>query len=351
MVFAKFGKQLFTTGSDGKLLLWSWNDAIVQGTQKPVEVNRLVKRTLAISPNGRWIVAGWDRPPYLKMYNLTEPDQEPTILNGHPAAILDLEFMADGSGFVSLGKDKAIMHYDLKKGEFRKITQTEVPVRDITLRPDGKQLAGINANGMLLFWDINGQEDTSPELLEGRADQEFYSVCYNSKGDRLAAGDKNGIVTVWNLKTRSKIPPLRGHSARVSDVRFSGNDQFLATASYDGTVQLWVVGNDDYQKRLPIVMRDHDSWVMSLAFSPDNKNLLTGGRDGQIKLWPTQPDELAADMCERLEKKPYHPGMDFVCGRRYSPKQSLREFAHARLKFKNKISPSPLCNPQNSPFG
>jgi hypothetical protein len=92
---------------------------------------------------------------------------------------------------------------------------------------------------------------------------------------------------------------LSGHDARINDLKFSPDDSRLASASYDGKIQLWDTQNLNDQ---PIVLEDHSSWVWSMAFSPDNKYLISGCVDRLIRKYPTHAYEMATDMCQRVTR-------------------------------------------------
>lgn len=302
MVFDRKGGRLFTTGSDGKLLRWTWNNSIVEGKQNPVEVNRFIKRSLSISPDGSWMAAGRDRKPYLQLFNLDKPELAPLPIDDYASAVLDLVFSPNGTGFLILGADQSISRYNMKNSTVEKILDCDKPMQSVSLSPNGKEIAGISKEGEFFLWDDTGKRLNNPGNAEDYSRYRFYSVAYNKKGDRLALGTREGVVLIMNRSNDSKVAELPGHSARISDLIFSKQGDYLATASYDGTVQLWLSEGEKYEKRLPIILRDHDSWVMSLAFSPDGQNLITGGRDGQIKIWPTDPNNLASVMCTELDK-------------------------------------------------
>jgi WD40 repeat protein len=108
-----------------------------------------------------------------------------------------------------------------------------------------------------------------------------------------------GTVRLFDAKTKNEIVALSGHDARINDLKFSPNDNRLASASYDGKIQLWNTENYNDQ---PIVLEDHTSWVWSMAFSPDSKYLISGCVDRLIRKYPTYAYEMASDMCQRITR-------------------------------------------------
>jgi WD40 repeat protein len=70
------------------------------------------------------------------------------------------------------------------------------------------------------------------------------------------------------------------HAAAVRDVEYSADGQRLATASADGTVKVWRVGDGALMHTLA-----HPSGVTSIAFSPDGEWLATGAEDGKVRRW------------------------------------------------------------------
>jgi WD40 repeat protein len=75
---------------------------------------------------------------------------------------------------------------------------------------------------------------------------------------------------------------LHGHSKQVSSVAFSSDSQILASASWDGTVQLSHLGRPDAP---PEQLASGESRMTSMAFSPDGQFLAVGDDAGNVRLW------------------------------------------------------------------
>src|SRR5207245_1421030 len=102
-----------------------------------------------------------------------------------------------------------------------------------------------------------------------------YALAYSPDGTRLATGDKDGFVKIWDVATGRELLTYRGHKDAVNAVAYSPDGKLIASAGDDRTVRLWepATGKDKF------TLAEHIDKVTSVAFHPDGKMLASGGAD------------------------------------------------------------------------
>src|SRR5437868_1516869 len=82
--------------------------------------------------------------------------------------------------------------------------------------------------------------------------------------DRCSScGDKT--IRVWNTATGQHLATYKVHTDMVSDLAWSPDSRFLATANPDATAHIW----DTIRGELLLVYGGHSASVRSVAWSPD----------------------------------------------------------------------------------
>jgi WD40 repeat protein len=294
MVFSSTGDELFTTGSDGKIIRWDMKSPERKSTV--LSTLNYVIRTMAISPDNRYLAVGGESN-HIQVFDLSKPNDRPKELKGHKGHIWSLVYTPDNSSLVSTASDSAIFLWKKGKDLPEMITKNNCKIRTLDVSSDGSILAGGTEKGQVIMWNLINK--TSEALFTTKKNKLVNSVSFSHKGDLLAVGDDAGVLRIWDISKRKIVNVLTAHKARINDVKFSQDDHFLASASFDGRVNVWNMRNLNDQA---IVLKDHNSWVWELAYSPDGSKLIAGCVDNLIRVWPTSSDVMADQICSKLSR-------------------------------------------------
>ena len=299
MVYAPDGKSLFSTGADGNILHWDMKTDPASHRVLATEVaDPLLNRTLRLSADGRFLLSSNDASEAIQIFDLTQAQPTPKVLTNQETKVLDAVFLRDNSGFLSVGLDSTLRLSDFDN--FVVLQKNDARVTALAIRPQNDLVAGAKENGELVVWNVKrGYEETvlfkNPEF----PNVPIRSVAFSNDGKWLAFGDEDGIVRVWSVANNGLYASLAGFHSRVSTLQFSPDNTRLAAASLDKAVRVWNLNQLNLE---PLVFADHSDWVWTLAFSPDGKQLMTGSQDKVVKRWFVNPEDLAAQMCDQVQR-------------------------------------------------
>ena len=294
--------KFFTTGNDGRIMRGSFVDL---KTDAPFASNKgYANRVLALSKDEKYLVNGSDSS-NVEIFDLEFPDRAPKKVKGHRASILDIKFLPDNSGFISISADRTMRLTNQVTGQSRNVLNLPFDLKSIDISPDGKWIIGGSTSGVLLL--INTSDYTFKELLKEPSNR-ILSVAFNpARPNLIAVGSEvlgeakkinKGTVKIIDLNTQ-KVKELSGHKAGVIDVEFSPDGKLLASAGLDRRLQMWVV---DHEEDLPIVMDNNNGNVWHVAFASDTNFLVASCNEGEIRVYPTDIRMLADKVCPGLTR-------------------------------------------------
>lgn len=155
------------------------------------------------------------------------------------------------------------------------------PIKAIAATTTGDRLLTGSFDYSMNLWRFDG--DGRPQLVQRFDDHDgaVSATAFFADGKRAASASDDGTIQIWQLAGAKRLARLTGHSAKILGLDISADQTRLASASWDGTVRLWDVA----QGTEIAVLKGHKGPVNAVRFSHDGRRLVSAGYDGTLGLW------------------------------------------------------------------
>ena len=198
-------------------------------------------QSVAFSPVDNSLVASAGGHNTIKLWDLRKNTVK--TLKGHKDKVNSVVFSPDGKLLVSGSEDSTIKMWDVSQWqnvETREpiTVRMSFPIHMVVFHPDGQLIATSGRHAKVL--DISSQA----ERTTLQHDNWVWAIAFSRDGRYLATDD--GVETsikVWDIQQEQIAAILKGHTSDVNFVKFSSDDQTLATSSWGGEVKLWSVSD------------------------------------------------------------------------------------------------------------
>jgi WD40 repeat protein len=281
--------RIFTTGSDGKI--FSWNGDL--SVSNLLAETGMINSTMALSPDGAKLAVGTSASTIL-IYDATS-GQLITSYPAHGGKVWKILFL-DNQTLISSGEDKQIISWDIAIGTSKILDIFPTNVHALALASSSNTLWAGLENGKIIQMNLNTSEKTE---WEGRNGDMITQLIFNNAETTLAIGFESGTILLWDPQTFDVVETLPGHTAQVSDIKFSDEDRFLISGGYDRKNLLW---NLERIKEPPITWTDQDSFVWAVGFAQGGNAIISGDLNGVIKIYQTEMKTYADRMCDQVSR-------------------------------------------------
>lgn len=259
-------ERLVTGGNEGNINVWDTSDGsekMLPAISLPGAHSARITKTL-FHPNGRYIAStSFDQT--WKLWDLQRPQKELLEQEGHSKEVFSGSFHPDGGLFATGGLDAIGRLWDLRSGRSIATLQSHIKgIYSIDWSDNGYHVATASGDCSVKIWDL--RRLNSP-------DKELFSIPAHTKlVSEVRFFHKRGPTMLEKPVTDDKDE---------GPETLSANGTFLATAGYDGVVNLWSADNFVRVKSL----QGHGDKVMSCDVSGDGSSVVSCGWDRSVKIW------------------------------------------------------------------
>lgn len=271
-------RLIVTGGNEGTINFWTASDTndtepqkmAPSATIKDAHQHRISKTLF--HPTGKYVVStSFDQT--WKLWDIENSQEALVQQEGHSKEVFCGSFHPDGGLLSTGGLDALGRIWDLRCGRSIAILQGHIKgIYSMDWSPNGYHLATASGDCAVKIWDIrkfdnsnlNGELFSIPSHTKLVSDVRFYHKRDSTKplgelsttvtdefgqnpepldtsGTFLASASYDGMVNIWSADNWVKVKSLKGHSDKVMSCDISGDGCFIASSGWDRSVKLWSV--------------------------------------------------------------------------------------------------------------
>jgi WD40 repeat protein len=125
-----------------------------------------------------------------------------------------------------------------------------------------------------------GQEVRTLAIAESSDRKQWMTfAAFSPDGNKLATASWDGTIQIWDLLTGTRTPLAR-ESSRALCVNFSADGTLVVGSFWNGTAKIWNVDG-----KLLATLAGHSGRINYAVFSPDGTKIVTASDDSTAVLW------------------------------------------------------------------
>jgi formylglycine-generating enzyme required for sulfatase activity len=252
----------------------------VDGAVRDLQVTPLGRHLAVNTVSGviRWDFTVPEKPIVQKSPHALKLDGE---LQPVPGAVFDLDAAGET---VAIADPKGIQ-------VGKQVLPTTSPALQLRFDPRDANFAAIHEDGTCRLFFHHALGAPHQAWASHKPEAPVRAVAYDPVRDRIALGDAEGMVSVWNVADAQKVAAIatpERHEKPVVSLDFRSDGRRLISGSEDGTLRLW-----NSERDVPVLLATltgHEGPVTAVRYLPGGQLVASGGADGTVRLWAVEED-------------------------------------------------------------
>ncbi len=275
LAFTADGKKLLGGSDDGSVRVWE--------TSTGAELRKLDHHSAVLSVTcGRGSLVGsasrngvaqlWDCDTGAIVRNLTDGSERVHGVAFSRDGTLLLAWNINGDVWLRTGNADEVIH----RWQFAGTLELAA------ISDDKRWVAAAGDDGQVTIWDASTGEMVADTSIPSSS-ASVKSLAFSSDGTTLAAGQIDRGITLFAVPDVTENHTIYGHEETVSGLWFAPDGERLFSVSWDRTLRVWRLYDQQQQAMRRLV--GHDDEVLGVAISPDGTLIASASRDNTIGLW------------------------------------------------------------------
>jgi WD40 repeat protein len=227
------------------------------------------------SPDGKQVVCGMED----GTVRIWTPETSPQIavLSGHMKYrhVTTCAFYPDGSKIVTGSADKTLRIWNAQTREMESVYAAHSNITRCSVAPDGLRIATSSGDGKIRIWDAHPGRSTSSSHF-----REVNACTYSVNGDLAFSASGDNTVKVWDTKDGRELSKLEPPPPRPGSEWET--HRYLSRGYSEGkSYEDWVIEREGGYVAEPHHLRG----ILAFACSPDGQWLASASKNGTIQIW------------------------------------------------------------------